>query len=334
MTAPATPSKPGQQFAQSVNVLAWFRAHPEGTFMQASAQLGIPVAQLKHELTQLSLCGLPGYFPGSLVEVAMDRTTARVEFTAGMDRPLALTPMEAGVLLFSLEALRSTLPEEQQPAVQKVSGKIRGLLAAARDKQPVENVLDGAEVASGRKDDESTNHSEAPGLRQRMMEAVRERRQLEVRYRSTSSDTTTTRSLNPDHVAMINGETYVWGREAGREQRSYALSRMQILEAGEPGSAEGKPQVPTLDHTDPFNFEASTDWGTLCLSPELAWMLEYYPMWLVGEKEAPLVSIPDTGAWLERFCIAYGENITVMAPESLKNRVSHRAKNGLRAYTK
>ncbi|WP_312097561.1 hypothetical protein [Corynebacterium dentalis] len=51
----AASTRAGEQFAQSMNVLNWFRAHPTGTFMQASEQLGIPVAQIKHELTQLSM---------------------------------------------------------------------------------------------------------------------------------------------------------------------------------------------------------------------------------------------------------------------------------------
>ena len=333
----AASTRAGEQFAQSMNVLNWFRAHPTGTFMQASEQLGIPVAQIKHELTQLSMCGLPGYFPGSLVEVSLDKTSAQVRFSAGLDRPLALTPMEAGVLLFNLEALRSTLPADQQAPVRSASDKIRALLATARDRSSLDEKLDDAGLAS-EKETQLTALPEqeetANDLLQQINKAVRERQLVAADYRSLSSDSTTPRTINPDHLAIVSGQAYLWGREEGREQRTYALERMDNVQVGEPGSAPGAAQAPQLKEYDPFQFENAEYWSTLRLSPELVWMLEYYPMWLVEDKETPLVTIPDTGAWLERFCIAYGQHISVVDPEGLQDRVRHRAQRGLRAYNK
>lgn len=322
----AASTRAGEQFAQSMNVLNWFRAHPTGTFMQASEQLGIPVAQIKHELTQLSMCGLPGYFPGSLVEVSLDKTSAQVRFSAGLNRPLALTPMEAGVLLFNLEALRSTLPADQRAPVRSASDKIRALLATARDRGYLDEKLESAGLASEK---ETAND-----LLQQINTAVRERQLVTADYRSLSSDSTTCRTINPDHLAIVSGQAYLWGREEGREQRTYALERMDNVQVGEPGSAPGAAQAPQLQEDDPFQFENAEYWSTLRLSPELVWMLEYYPMWLVEDKETPLVTIPDTGAWLERFCIAYGQHITVIDPEGLQKRVRRRALRGLRAYNK
>ena len=117
-----------EQFQRTLTVLAWFRNHPDGTFMEAAADLRMKTTQIKHELHQITLCGLPGHYPGSLVEVSMDRMRATVEYTAGLDHPVRLSPMEAGVVLLSLEAIRSTLPADKQPAVASASAKIQRVL--------------------------------------------------------------------------------------------------------------------------------------------------------------------------------------------------------------
>lgn len=333
----AIATKSSQQFAQTLNVLTWFRAHPQGTFMQASAQLGIPVAQIKHELNSVSMCGLPGYFPGSLVEVSLDKTTAQVDFSAGLDRPLALTPMETGVLLFNLEALRSTLPSDQQAPVRSVADKLRALLANAYDSSAaVEEETKAEGLVSGKKNEkhppqpQETNND----LLQQVREAITQRCLITADYRSLSQDSTTWRTINPDHLAMVSGKAYLWGREEGREQRTYAIERMNNMQVGEPGSAPEKPQTPQVNNDDPFNFENTEHWSSLQLSKELVWMLEYYPMWLVEDKETPLITIPDTGVWLERFCIAHGSDITIVDPDELRDRVRHRAQLGLRAYNR
>lgn len=327
-------SRAGAQFAQTLAVLNWFRTHPNGTFMQASRQLGIAVAQIKHELTQVSMCGLPGYYPGSLVEVSVDKTTAQVEFTAGLDRPLALNTMEAGVLLFSLEALRSTTPAEDQAAIRSVSAKIHSLLRAAGDEQESHDTAgEGPEVASAPKEEQATTDGKIEIIRQ-AQRAREERRLFTATYHSLSSDSLSTRELTIDHVAMVDGEAYAWAREDGREQRTYALSRMSDIHVGAEGSVQDGPtQPPHIDTQDPFDFESAEEWATLKLSPAVAWMLEYYPMWVVEESEYPIVTIPDTGAWLERFCVAYGQDIDVIETVGLSDRVRQHARAGLRAYS-
>lgn len=332
----------GAQFAQSLNVLSWFRSHPNGTFMQASAQLGLPVAQIKHELHKLSCCGLPGYLPGQLVEVSLDKTTAQVSYTAGLDRPLALTTMEAGVLLFNLEALRSMLPEDSYADVDSVSNKLRNLLRERREHSDISGRVGllASEKEKGELSEEESREAEYLTLLQR---AISERCLVSADYHSLSSDTVTRRTWTPDHLALINGETYLWGREEGREQRTYAVTRMSGLELGEAGSADAT-QMPQITSDDPFNFAQREDWATLTLSPAVAWMLEYYPLWVVedegegatphaGDSAGTMVTLPDTGNWLERFCVAYAHDITVLEPIGLKDRVRQRAQQGLAAYS-
>lgn len=330
----------GVQFAQSLNVLTWFHSHPHGTFMQASSQLGLSVPQIKHELRQLSYCGLPGYLPGSLVEINVDKTTASVEFTAGLDRPLTLTSMEAGVLLFNLEALRNTVDPSYHDAIDDVARILRSLLRESRKYQVKHK--DRSSVASDRSTlndrpltQAEQEHDEQGALLASLREAVTQRRLIYADYHSLHSDSVTQRTWIPDHIALINGAPYLWGREGEREQRIYAIDRMRNITFSPENSAP-EAQHPEIDGEDPFSFEMTSEWVTLELHKNLAWILEYYPMWLVEEqpKNSYLaVTMPNTGAWLERFCVAYAEGINVIEPLDLANRVRERAKAGLQAYS-
>lgn len=344
----------GEQFAQTLGLLNWLRTHPDGNLMQASQQLDIPVAQIKYELQQVSLCGLPGYFPGSLVDVFIDKTTARVQFSAGLDHPLTLTTMEAGVLLFSLEALRSTMPEEQQNSIRTVCQKIRSLLDSprktshtSRDDAPsavhhAQHMLTNEHSAHSSEHPQETpaeqhesNTTEHISLWQAISDAVRERRMVTCEYYSLSSDSIRPRKLNPDYIAIINGQAYLWAREED-QQRTFALHRMSHIAFDEPGSAPGQPLIPRVTPEDPFHFENADGWATLELSAEATWMLEYYPMWLVegeGTPERPVVYMPYTNQWLERFCVGFGRDITVIEPLELAERVRQRAQAGLQAYS-
>lgn len=335
----------GSQFLQSLNVLSWFRANPNGSFMKASTQLGLPVAQIKHELHKLSCCGLPGYLPGQLVEVSVDKTTAHVSYAAGLDRPLTLTTMEAGVLLFNLEALRSVLPEDSYTDVDSVSTKLRNILRQRRQHSDISGRAS-LLASQGEKGELSKDEVREAEYLTLLRQAIDERRLVSADYHSLSSDTVASREWTPDHLALINGETYLWGREADREQRTYAVTRMSGLKLNEPGSADTR-LIPQISSEDPFNFAQREDWAILTLSPEVAWMLEYYPMWVVDDEEeqstpptpradkqrATTVTLPDTGSWLERFCVAHAHDIDVVEPIGLKERVRQRAQQGLAAYS-
>lgn len=121
-----------QQFLRTLTLLSWFRAHPEGSLLDASADLGVGVAQLRHELSQVQMCGLPGLLPGSCIEVDVAHLHVHVRDTLGLDGPIRLTAQEASVLVLSLRALRTTLPPERIPALESAQITITGLLRAAR----------------------------------------------------------------------------------------------------------------------------------------------------------------------------------------------------------
>ena len=74
-----------------LNMVPYFQANPKITYAEAASDLGVSVKQLRDDLNQLWMCGLPGYGPGDLIDFEFSGDTIEVTFTAGIDHPLRLT---------------------------------------------------------------------------------------------------------------------------------------------------------------------------------------------------------------------------------------------------
>lgn len=313
------PRSNAEQFLHTLSVLAWFRSHPDSSLMAAARALDLSTAQIAHELGQVSQCRVPASILDMPVEVTVDRMTASVEFSAGLDRPVALTPMEAGVLLLNLQALRSTAPAAAQADIDSASEKIQSLLRSRREYT------------------ESFTPETAPStpafweLRRQLAEAIHSRRHVTFNYQSLSSDSFSTRTADPDHVALVDGEYYLWARESGVTTKTFALSRMEGLDLGEEGSASAQ-QVPEIDPEDPFGFGNADDWARLELDESLRWMLEYFPMWVVEDESRLVVDVPDTGEWFLRFLLGFSPGIRRVEPLPLAENLKALARRGLEAY--
>ena len=359
-----------QQFAQTLSVLAWFQAHPRGSFMRASRDLGLSVAQIQHELKQLSMCGLPGYYPGSLVEIAMDRTTAEAQFTAGLDGPVRLSTVEAGALLLNLEAVRDAVPAEQREAVDSVTEKLRGLLEGKQGAANQPSTGTGAgpsqvgtippehqETAAQPRTNSPENTVES--TLELLRTALAERCVVDCEYLTLSRDQRSSRRLVPDAIRMIEGNAYLLARsldDAGvvdESPKNFRVSRMSEVTLGEVASAPARLTI-DVDATDPFDFGTASDWAHFRLYDSALWMLEYFPLWQDAdagdggvsedarteatsvttspESRSTAVTMPDTGAWLERFLIAHAGQVAELSTSGLAGRVARRAEAGLGVY--
>lgn len=313
------PRSNAEQFLRTLSVLAWFRNHPDGSLMEASRTLGLSTPQITHELGQVSMCRMPESILDMPVEVTVDRMRASVKFSAGLDHPVALNSLEAGVLLLNLQALRSTAPPEMQQNIDSASDKIQTLLRARR------------EYTEAFTPETTPSAPAFLPLRRRLAEAIQTRRQLTFNYQSLSSDTFTSRIADPDHVALVDGEYYLWARESGVTTKTFALSRIDALDLGEEGSAS--PQVqPDIDPQDPFGFEETDEWARVELDESLRWMLEYFPMWVVEDESRLVVDVPNTGEWFMRFLLGFSPGIRVLEPLPLAENLKVLARRGLDAY--
>ena len=65
--------------------MPYLPAGPDGVRLaEAARDFGVTEAQLRSDLDLLWMCGLPGYGPGDLIDLAFEGDRVRVTFTAGM----------------------------------------------------------------------------------------------------------------------------------------------------------------------------------------------------------------------------------------------------------
>ncbi|MGO1276320.1 MAG: helix-turn-helix transcriptional regulator [Corynebacterium variabile] len=304
------------QLRRVLSVLAWLRAHPDASLMTTADRFGVSVPQLTEELTRVQESGLPGLLPGSLVDLTVTGPRVTLNDTFGLDRPLALTEAEADSLELNLEKLASILADEEQADADTAATRLRSLVTSGEDSvdvAPVQPANPGATVLAS------------------LRRAVASRQWVRFRYLSVSSDSLTTREIIPDQVSVLDGVGYLWGRtdadQTSGDQRCFAVTRIDAVEALNRPAPAALPRA--IDAEDPFGFRDAEQWAELELTEEAMWMLEYLPVWHI---DGTRVEIPDTGAWLERFVLAYAPEITAVVPDTLAERVEQRSAAALAAY--
>ena len=94
------------------------------------------------------MCGLPGYGPGDLIDLAFEGDRVRVTFTAGMVRPLRLTTDEAVALVVALRTLLELPGLAEREAVSRALAKVSAAAGHAADRvTPVAVSVDAREEA-------------------------------------------------------------------------------------------------------------------------------------------------------------------------------------------
>jgi proteasome accessory factor C len=305
-----------------LNMVPYFQANPRITRAEAAAELGVSVKQLEADLNQLWMCGLPGYYPGDLIDFAFSGDTVEVTFSAGIDRPLKLTSPEATGLLVALRALADIPgvvdPEAARSAIAKIAAAAGAVghdstVAAVDEPAPVESTV-------------------AVAVRT----AVQDGRALSIDYYAASHDSLTTRVVDPIRVLLIGGHSYLeaWSREA-EGVRLFRFDR--IVEANvlaEP-AAPPEPALQAPPDTSLFDGDPSLPSATLRVAPSASWMFEYYPMRELRELPDGSCEASMTYAsadWMTRLVLGFGSAVRVLEPESLALRVRDAAARAVAAY--
>ncbi|MGZ8815255.1 MAG: WYL domain-containing protein, partial [Mycobacterium sp.] len=187
-----------------LNMVPYFQANPRITYAEAASDLGVSVKQLRDDLNQLWMCGLPGYGPGDLIDFEFSGDTIEVTFSAGIDHPLRLTSPEATGVLVALRALADVPgmvdPEAARSAIAKIESAA-GLVGHG-DGMPVAAVDEPAPI-----------ESEAAAA---VRAAARDGRALAIEYYSASHDMLSSRIVDPIRIVLVADNSYLeaWCRSA------------------------------------------------------------------------------------------------------------------------
>ncbi|MEU4244128.1 YafY family protein [Actinoplanes sp. NPDC026619] len=316
MTGPKTSV---DRLGRLLNLVPYLLARPGILVAEAAADQGVSEKQLREDLELLWVCGLPGYGPGDLIDMALDGDRVTISHDAGIDRPLRLNPDEALALVVALRMLAETPGTGTRDVIERALAKIENAAGDLAD-APVAVKL----PANAEKLD-------------RVRAAVEGGHALHITYYTAARDETTDRVIDPMRVVMVDGRAYLeaWCRRA-EGTRMFRVDRIDAFTPLDELSAPPSEAVPQ-DVTDGV-FRPTPDLPlvTLRIGRHSRWVTEYYPVEEVrrdgpGEEWVVTMRVTDLG-WAQRLLLGLGPDVTVIGPPELLDRIRAQAAAALDQY--
>ncbi|MET0425188.1 MAG: YafY family protein [Actinoplanes sp.] len=312
------PRQSVDRLGRLLNLVPYLLARPGILVAEAAADLGVSERQLREDLELLWVCGLPGYGPGDLIDMALDGDRVTISHDAGIDRPLRLTQDEALALLVALRMLAETAGTGTRDAIERALAKIE---SAAGD-------LADAPVAV-----------KLPATEKRLDQvraAVEGGHALRMTYYTAARDETTERVVDPMRVLMVGGRAYLeaWCRRA----EATRLFRIDRIDAYTELEEPSRPPVEAVPHDVSAGVFTPTDdlpLVTLRVGRGSRWITEYYPVEDVrrdGDEWMVTMRVTDLG-WAQRLLLGLGPDVTVLGPPELLERIRVQATAALDQYS-
>jgi proteasome accessory factor C len=311
------PRHSGDRLGRLLNLVPYLLARPGILVAEAAADLGVSERQLREDLELLWVCGLPGYGPGDLIDMALDGDRVTISHDAGIDRPLRLTPDEALALVVALRMLAETPGIGTRDAIERALAKIESAAGDLAD-TPVAVRL----PANGERLD-------------RLRAAVDSGHALHLTYYTATRDETTERVVDPMRMLVVGGKAYLeaWCRRA-EATRMFRVDRIDdFTELDEPA----RPPVEAVPHDlsdGVFRPGPELPLVTLRVSRGGRWITEYYPVEEVrraGDEWVVTMRVTDLN-WAQRLLLGMGPDVTVLGPPELIARIRAQATAALDQY--
>ena len=311
------PRNSADRLGRLLNLVPYLLARPGIAVADAAAGLDITERQLREDLELLWVCGLPGYGPGDLIDMALDGDRVTITYDAGIDRPLRLTPDEALALVVALRMLAETPGTGTRDAIERALAKIESAAGDQAD-APVAVRLpaDDARLSAIRA-------------------AVERRHALHLTYYTATRDETTERVVDPMRVLMVGGKGYLeaWCRRA-EGTRMFRVDRIDAFTELDEPAAPPPQAVPADVSEGVFHPTADLPLVTLRVGRSSRWITEYYPVEGVrkdGDEWLVTMRVTDLG-WAQRLLIGVGPDVTVIGPPELVERIRDQATAALDQY--
>ena len=310
------------QLSRVINLVPYLLARPGIQIETAANDLGITVSELRDDLTLLWMCGLPGYGPGDLIDIAFDDDTVTVTYDAGMTRPVRLLPDEAIALIVALQMLADTPGLSDRGIVQRTIDKIA---AAAGD---------AAEAVSQVRVHETVYDGDISTYKQIVASA----KAVRLTYYSAGRDVSSERIVDPVRVVIVDNHAYLqaWCRTA-EDVRRFRLDRIDACTVlDEPSEAPDRARGNTDLPAAVFSAD-DTHMPQIAIRVGRAarWIWEYYPCesieadsdghWIITMRARDL-------EWATRFVLGLGTDVEAVSPPQLREAVAEQARSALAGY--
>lgn len=273
---------------------------------ELSRKFGVPVADLVDDLNLVFLCGLPGYGPGDLIDVAFDEDRVFVRMADYFGAPLKLTPAEAIALYAGASAI-AELPEmEQAQALRRALGKLGRALGLERG--------EGAAVAR------TPDRVPEDHLRT-LQRALSAHKKVAIEYFSATRGEVTERGVEPWGLVSTLGRWYLVGLDdLSGDERMFRVDRIKASRMTD-DPAEVPPDFDPARYKRAFVARDEQPRVTVEISPSAArWFEDYYPVESArdlddGWREVELVA--GSERWAATLVLKLGRDVRNITPDSI-----------------
>jgi proteasome accessory factor C len=301
-----------------LNLVPYLLARPGILVAEAAADLDVSERQLREDLELLWVCGLPGYGPGDLIDMALDGDRVTISHDAGIDRPLRLTQDEALALVVALRMLAETPGTGTRDVIERALAKIENAAGDLADAPVAVRLPANAEKLD------------------KIRTAVEGGHALRMTYYTAARDETTERVVDPMRVLMVGGRAYLeaWCRRA-EATRMFRVDRIDAFTELDELSAPPEEAVPQDVSAGVFRPTADLPLVTLRVGRHSRWVTEYYPVEEVrrdGAEWVVTMRVTDLG-WAQRLLLGLGSDVTVIGPPELLERIRAQATAALDQYS-
>jgi len=117
---------------RALDLIPYVMERPGITIQELARDFSVSEKQIRADLDLLYVCGLPGYSPLELIDIATDDDYVDIIDPQLLDQPRNLTRREVIALTVALEALAASRnPDDKlQPIIKGLMGKLQSLLEA------------------------------------------------------------------------------------------------------------------------------------------------------------------------------------------------------------
>jgi len=289
-----------------LNLVPYLLTRPGIRIVDAAADLGITVSELRDDLTLLWMCGLPGYGPGDLIDIAFDDDTVTVTYDAGMTRPVRLSPDEALALVVALRMLADTPGLSDRAVVRRTLDKVgaaAGDAANSAARVSLSTTVDDSQVDT-------------------FSAIVAQGNAVRLTYYSAGNDTSSERVVDPIRVVIADDHAYLhaWCRRA-EDVRRFRLDRIDAYRVLD-DPADIPPHARDLTDSPSAAF-VGADLPRVVLRVEkpARWIAEYYPCEDVATEAdgRRVVSMRARSLeWAKRLVLSLGTDAEALEPPQLR----------------
>ena len=305
----ATAGRLGRRLSRILLLLPYAIQNPGTTVTELSRRFDIPKNELMNDLNLVFLCGLPGYGPGDLIDVDLQEDRIYIRMADYFAAPLRLTPAEGLALYAGGEAI-AALPGMEQ------AGSLRSALSKLGRALGTESLDDvGSSAIEVRFEKSPAHHLEV------IQEALSERKQVEIEYRSASRGELTTRAVDPWGLIAATGRWYLVGLDhLSDEERMFRIDRIKESRLTE-DDAEAPAEFDAERYKGAFVGREGQPVLRMEISPDAArWFEDYYPVKSAadagdGWRRLELFSSGDR--WAAGVILGLGAHVRNVEPSSV-----------------